>query len=72
MWDFYMSFEDGLVLCIDEDHVQNIVVTLLSGTKCKKNKNCPNLQVNQKSELLGLKNIGIKLLKSTMGLIELP
>lgn len=59
MWDFCMSFEDGLV------------VTLLFGTKCKKN-NCPNLQVNQKSGLFGLKNIGIKLLKSTMRLTEVP
>lgn len=59
-WDFYMSFEDSLI------------VTLLSGTKGKKKKNCPNLWVSQKSEPLCWKNLGIKLLKSTVGLVELP
>lgn len=54
-----MSLEDGLI------------VTLLSGTKGKTKKTCPKIWVRP-SDTLALKNIDIKLLKSNMGLAELP
>jgi len=59
LWDFYMSFEDRLI------------VTFLSGTKGKMKKNGPKLQVSQ-NEPLDLKTMDKKLLKSTVGMAELP